>query len=206
MRAFEVAALAVEHARASGDDTLVAGALRQYAHRAIILHRFDDAERAYCEVEAMPETSISHRLFLLGARAAINWYRGDLETAFPMFEQLCKEYRSLGDAHEEQTTAVNLAEIAYARGQTQLAVSLVREILPGVRAGGDKSLLVNLLVDFARSLAAVNDLPGAAAAAREAVGIRSELDPEHSQVGAAIERMALVCAMRGDFARAALLP
>lgn len=205
MRAFEMAAQAVEHARKSGDGTLVAGALRQYAHRAIILHRLDDAERAYLEVEAMPESSVSHRLFLLGARAAINWYRGDLEAAFPMFEQLRKEYRSLGDMHGEQTTAVNLAEIAYARGQTQLAVSLVHEVLPGVRAGGDKTLLVNLLVNLARSLAAVNDLPGAAAASREAVGIRSALDPEHAQVATAIEHIALMSAMRGDLARAALL-
>jgi ATP/maltotriose-dependent transcriptional regulator MalT len=148
---------------------------------------------------------VSHRLFLLGGRAAINWYRGDLEAAFPMFEQLRNEYRYVGDAHGEQATAVNLAEIAYARGQTRLAVALIREALPGVRAGGDKTLLVNLLVNLARSLAAEDDLPGAAAAAREAVGLRSALDPEHAQVGAAIEHIALVRAMRGDFARAALL-
>lgn len=205
MRAFELAALAVEQARASDDDSLVDKALRQYAHRAIVLHRFDDAERAYSEVEAMPETTVSHRLFLLGARAAIGWYRGDLGPAFRTFEQLRIEYHSVGDAHGEQATVVNLAEIAYARGQTHQAVSLIGEILPGVRAGGDKTLLVNLLINLARSLAAENDLPGAAAAAREAVGIRSALDPEHAQVGAAVEHIALICATRGDFACAALL-
>jgi predicted ATPase len=205
MRAFELAALAVEQARASGDDSLVDKALRQYAHRAIVLHRFDDAERAYSEVEAMPETSVSHRLFLLGARAAIDWYRGDLEAASGMFERLRTEYHSVGDAHGEQATAVNLAEIAYARGRTQLAVALIREVLPVVRAGGDKTLLVNLLVNLARSLAAEDDLPGAVAAAREAVGIRSALDPAHAQVGTAIEHIALICALRGDFARAASL-
>jgi ATP/maltotriose-dependent transcriptional regulator MalT len=180
MRAFELAALAVEQARASGDDLLVDRALRQYTHRAIVLHRLDDAKQAYSEVEAMPDTAVSNGLFPLGARAAIDWYRGDLEAAFRIFEQLRKEYRSLGDAHGEQTTAVNLAEIAYARGQTNVAVTLIREILPGVRAGGDKTLPVNLLVDLARSLAAEDNLPGAIAAAREAVRIRSAVDPEHA--------------------------
>jgi ATP/maltotriose-dependent transcriptional regulator MalT len=179
--------------------------LMQYAHRAIVLHRFDDAERAYSEIEAVPRASASRHLFLLGARAAINWYRGDLEAAFPMFEQLRKEYHSLGDTHGEQTTAVNLAEIAYARGQTLLAESLIREILPTVRAGGDKILLVNLLVNLARCFAAANDLPSAAAAAREAIRIRSALNSEHAQVAIAIEHISLVSAIRGDLARAALL-
>lgn len=204
LRAFEIAAQAVEQARASGDDSLVAKALRQYAQRATVLCRFDEAERAYLEAEAMPETSVSHRMFLLGARAAINWFRGDLETASRMFEQLREKQRSLGDTHGEQNSALNLAEVEYARGRTHQAVEILKETLPAVRAGADKVLLVNLLVNLAGYLSA-DEFNGATATAREAITIHSELEPEHPQVILAIEQIALVSAMRGDLARAALL-
>ncbi|HEY1868006.1 MAG TPA: tetratricopeptide repeat protein, partial [Candidatus Cybelea sp.] len=142
--------------------------------------------------------------FLLGARAAINWFRGDLETASRMFEELREKQRSLGDTHGEQNSALNLAEVEYARGRTHHAAEILREALPAVRAGADKILLVNLLVNLAGYLA-VDDLAGAAAAAREALTIGSELEPEHPQVALAIEQIAFVSAKRGDFARAALL-
>ena len=205
IRAFQVAAQAVEQARASGDDSLVAKALRQYAQRATVLCWFDEAERAYLEAEAIPDTSVSHRIFLLGARAAIKWFRGDLETASHMFEQLREKQRSLGDTNGEQNTALNLAEIEYGRGRTNRAIEIVNETLPSVRAGADKVLLVNLLVNLAGYLA-TDDINGAASAAREAIAIRSELEPEHPEVALAIEQIALISAMRGDnLARVALL-
>lgn len=205
MRAFKIAAQAVEQARASGDDLLVAKALRQYAERATVLCLFDEAERAYLQAEAIPEPSASHRMFLLGARAALNWFRGDLEAASGMFEQLRKEQHSLGDAHGEQNTALNIAELEYARGRTHRAMEIVHETLPSVRAGDDKILLVNLLVNLAGYLAAVDDLPNAAAAAREAIEIQAALEPEHSQVALAIQQMAYIAAICGDLARAATL-
>jgi hypothetical protein len=103
----------VEHARASGDVSLVAGALRAYVQPALILDQLHDAERAVCELEAMPESSTGNRLFLPAARADISWSRGDLEGSFRMFEQLGEEQRSLGDAHGAQGTAQNLAEIEH---------------------------------------------------------------------------------------------
>ena len=57
VRALELATEAVEQARISGDVASLAGALRQYALAATFLARFDKAERALTEVEAMPETS-----------------------------------------------------------------------------------------------------------------------------------------------------
>ena len=69
--AFELATQAVEHARASGDDPSLAAALRRYAQIAMFLNRFDDAERALTEAEAIPGTSAHLRMQLLEARALL---------------------------------------------------------------------------------------------------------------------------------------
>ncbi len=116
-----------------------------------------------------------------------------------------KSGRSLGNARGEQIAALNLAEIEHARGQTQRAIAIVRETLPAARSGADKTLLGNLLHNLAGYLVAVDDFPGAAAAAREAIGIRAAREPDHAQVAIAIEHLALVFALRGELARAASL-
>ena len=65
-----------------------------------------------------------------------------------MHEQLRNEYRSLGNTRAEQSAALNLAEVEHARGQTQAAIAIVREMLPAARSGADKNLLVNLLCNL----------------------------------------------------------
>jgi hypothetical protein len=105
----------------------------------------------------------------------------------------------------EQVAAQDLAEIEHARSRPQRAVSIVGEILPAVRAGNDKIVLVSLLVNLAAYLITAGDLDGADAAAGEAIGVRAAREPENIQVAIAIERMALISALRGDLVRAALL-
>jgi ATP/maltotriose-dependent transcriptional regulator MalT len=205
IRAFELATNAVEHARASSDDSLLARALRQYAQRAMALDRFDDAELAYSEAAAVPDTSVSHRISLRAVGARLKRCRGDLETASAMCEQLLEDHRSLGDVHGEHSATQNLAEIEHARGRTERAAALVRRILPAVRAGNDTIFQVDLLVNLSEYLAALNDLPGATNAARDALTIRSSLEPEHPHVAVAMENLALVSAAQGDLVRAALL-
>jgi len=90
VRALELATAAVEQARASNEAASLAGALRQYALAATFLTRFDDAERALTEAEAIPETSANVRIALLGIRAHLSQHRGDLETAARTCEQLRK--------------------------------------------------------------------------------------------------------------------
>ncbi len=51
----------------------------------------------------------------------------------------------------------------------------------------------------------MDDLPGAADAAREAIEIRAAREPDRVGVAVASEHVALVLALRGDFARAATL-
>jgi predicted ATPase/class 3 adenylate cyclase len=205
VRAFELATQAVEHARASGDAALLARVLSVYAGAATHLARFDDAERALTQAEAIPGTSPNLRFSLLATRAFFSWVRGDLETAAGMYEQLRKEQRLLGNIGGEQMMALCLAETEHARGHTQRAIAIVGETLPAVRAAAAKSWLGILLQNLTGYLAAMDDLPGALAAAREAIGIRAAREPDHIHVTIAMEHLALVFALRGELARAATL-
>jgi predicted ATPase/class 3 adenylate cyclase len=205
VRALEVATQAVEQARASGDGALLAAALCRYAQQSTFFGRFDDAEPALIQAEAIPGTSTNVRLLLLETRAVLSHFRGDLETAARTWGQLRKELRSLGNARGELSGAFNLAEAEHARGQTQRAVAIVRETLPMVRAGDDKGALALLLVNLAGYLAAVDDLANAVAAARESIGIHAGREPDHVRVAMAIEHLALAVALCGDQARAAIL-
>ncbi len=205
VRAFELATEAVEHARASGDDPSLARALRMYAFTAVPLHRFDDAAEALAQAEAIPGNSAGLRLALLDTRAVLSLIRGDLATAARMYEQLHNEHSSLGNTQGEQATALNLAEIEHQRGQTQRAIAIVRETLPATRSGADNIMLSKMLHNLAGYLGAVDDLAGAAAAAREAIGTYATREPDHAHVAIAIEHLALTVALRGDFSRAATL-
>ena len=122
-----------------------------------------------------------------------------------MHEQLRREYRSLANERGSQVAGLNLAEVEHARGQTHRAIATVREMLPAARSRADTNLLANLLHNLAGYLAALDDLNGAAAAARESIGIHAAREPDHAHVAVAIEHLALVFALRGDFARAATL-
>jgi len=122
-----------------------------------------------------------------------------------MFEQLRKEHHSLGNPRAEKVVALNLAEVEHARGQTQRAIAIVRELLPAARSGADKNQLAQMLINLAGYLAAMDDLAGSVAAARELIEIRAGRESDHAHVAIAIEHLALVIALRGDRARAATL-
>jgi hypothetical protein len=85
------------------------------------------------------------------------------------------------------------------------AIAIVREALPVVRSGANKGNLATLLFNLAGYLAAVGDLDGAIAASRESIRSRPGGEPDHAHVAGAIEHVALVFALRGDIARAAIL-
>ncbi len=205
VRALEVATQAVEQARACGDGASLAAALCRYAQQATFFRRFDDAESALVQAEAIPWASANLRLLLLETRAVLSHLRGDLETAARTWEQLRTELRSHGNVRGELAGAFNLAEVEHARGQTQRAIAIVRETLPVVRAGDDKGALALLLVNLAGYFAAVDDLANAVASSRESIGIHAASEPDHVRVAMAIEHLALAIALRGDRACAAIL-
>ncbi len=202
---FERATQAVEHARACGDAASLVGALAAYAFAATLLTRFGDADRALAQAEATCGTSANLRLNLLHARAFLNAFRGDYETAVRMYEQLRKEHHSLGNSRGQLNSALNLGEIEHLRGQTQRAIAIVSETLARARAGPDQAMLGKLLHNLAGYLLAVDDLSGAATAAREAIGKHAAQEPAGVSVAIAIEHLALVFARKGQLANAALL-
>jgi predicted ATPase/DNA-binding XRE family transcriptional regulator len=205
-RALEVATQAVDHARASGDSPLLAEALRQYASAATLLRHFDDAESALRQAESIPGTSAELRVVLIATRASLSNQRGDRETAARMYEELRKEHRTRGNTRGDLIAVLNLADTEHARGRTERAISLVRETLPTARSGAYNNVLAHLLHNLAAYLIAVEDLSGAAAAAREAIGIHTAArEPHHAKVAVSVEHLALVFALRGDLVRAATL-
>jgi predicted ATPase/class 3 adenylate cyclase len=204
-RGLDVATEAVHFGRQSGDAATLARALTRYATLAALANRLDEAEAAVAEAQATPETTTPNmRLSFLEIRALLSLYRGDFETAASSFEQLRKQFRALGNASEEVSVAINLAELEYDRGQTERAITIVAETLPIARAFSGKRL-THILVNLAGYLASVDDLPGAADASREVIEILSSNEPDHAHVTIALEHLALVFALRGEFARAATL-
>jgi predicted ATPase/class 3 adenylate cyclase len=204
-RALEVASQALAAARASEDGPTLADALDKYAWVNLCLGRWEDAERAHAEAEAIPGTSALLGILLLRTGAFLSVERGEIDAAVRMWEQLRKQHRSLGNTRDEAVSVLNYAEVEHERGQTQRAIALVREILPGVRRGREKQLLGNLLNNFAGYLLAADNLPEAVEAAREAIGLYAARESDDARVAIAIEHLALIHALRGDLTRAATL-
>jgi predicted ATPase/class 3 adenylate cyclase len=204
-RGFEAATQAVAQARMCDDPAILADALREYAMGAWRLRRIDDAETALVEAEAISADSAVLRLDLLETRGFVSSLRGDLDTAARVLEQLCKEHRSLGNATSARWMTISLAEVEHERGRTQRAIALVRDVLPEARADSNRRALLCLLVDLAGYLAAVDELPEACAAAREAISEAAPRDPGDTFVAIAIGHLALALALGGDPSRGARL-
>ncbi len=196
---------ALRLARASGDRAILGRALLEYAESAVGAGRFDEAEAALTEAEAIPGPSARLRLNLLSRRAKLSSLRGDLSGAARAFEQLRKENRALGNLQVERVDVLNLAEIEHERGATPQAVALVREILPAARADPEHLMLAIALANLAGYLVAVHDLPAARDAAREAIRALAPRDPQSPFIAISAEHLALALALAGDLSRAARL-
>jgi hypothetical protein len=205
MRSLECSLTAIAYARESGDGQTLADALSSHAWANLTLSRPADAESALADAERIAGASTRLRLELLRERAFLSFLQQDVEAAVNIWERLRKEHRSLGNAHAEQRTVLNLAEGEHGRGGTPRAISLVREILARRSAGMAERIRTNLQSNLAGYLVADGDLLGAAEAAREVISLCAESDPGQAQASITIEHLALVLALRGDLARAATL-
>jgi predicted ATPase len=204
-RAFDIATVAVAYARESADGPILAEALHVYSTCARQMRHFDVAEAALAEAAGIVGASTALRLRLLSARSSLDTQRGDFAAAAHRLEQLREEHRLLGNARSERIAALNLAEAEHARGQTHRAIAIVRDVLPGFAAQSDTTVHANVLANFAGYLAAIDDLPGAAAAARQAVDVLAAREPDGTYVASALEHLALTFALREDLAGAAVL-
>jgi predicted ATPase/class 3 adenylate cyclase len=204
VRAREVASKAREYALTSGDGPALAFALRWYARANTLLFDFVDAEATLHEAAAIPGASARLRAGLAEARIHLALGRGDLEAAACGYEQSLAEQRALGNLRNALVGALHLSDIEFRRGRKAHAIALVREVLPALRAGADRTACANALEGLARFLIATDDLRGAVDAARESIATLPR-EPGHGVVTYAIETVALVDALEGRFARASRL-
>jgi predicted ATPase/class 3 adenylate cyclase len=204
-RALEAATHALRCARVAGDTRVLIEALCRYAHGAMFLGHFADAEANLAEAESLPSPSVAQRLLLLEARGMLSGQRGDAAAAVRATEGLLREYRALGNATAVRSTTLNLAEMLHIIGDTQRAVDLIRDALPDFRASGNRNTLVNGMANFAGYLAATDRFSEASSIARELIGELASREPTHTHIAVAIEPLALVVAFTTDPARAATL-
>ena len=203
-RGRELAIEAVAHARSSKDGPALAEALSHYATLNIGVGRTAEVERALLEADALPQLPTLVRMHLLFTRALLDEERGDFDSAERIWEQLRAEHHALGNVREEAVAVLNHAELKHARGHTQEAIALSRQLskLPVI---ADKQLVATVRSNLAAYLLATGDVDGASAEARAAIGLLAVQDPENAIVNFSIERLALVAALRGKLARAAVL-
>jgi predicted ATPase/class 3 adenylate cyclase len=204
-RASEAAARAVRYARESRDNATLFEALREYAVSSARSGRFEDAESALVEAEAIPSSSPVWRTLLLQKRALLNQIYGDPHVAIRAFENLLREYRSLGNASELLVVTMNLAECKHRAGDTRQAIALVRDLLPAVRSAGNINMLGAILSNLAAYLAAVDEFAEASTIAGDLIRECVSREPTSMCIGIALETLALTSAVSGDVARASAL-
>ncbi|MGD0472915.1 MAG: helix-turn-helix domain-containing protein [Candidatus Velthaea sp.] len=204
-RSVAAAAQAIVYARESGSRLQLGYALSRYAWGNLSMGRTGEADIALTEAETVPDVSTWLRVDLLRSRAFLAYLSNDAETAARIWVRVRTEQRTAGNVRGELLAALNLAEVEFGRGQTQRAIALAHETLSMVRGGTDADMLANALSNLAGYLIATDDLDDGVAAAGEAIRLLAVRDPVHANILLAIDRLSLVCALRGDLTRAATL-
>jgi predicted ATPase/class 3 adenylate cyclase len=204
-QAAEYSANAIAAARLSADEETLVEALAAFAWSSARVGKIEVAEAALAEAAAMPVASARGRRQLLESQSVVSAVRGDLDSAARALEQLLREYRDLGDQALEFAMSLNLAELEHERGRTPRAIAIVDEALPALRSNPDRNGVVQMFANLAGYRAAVDDLPGACAAAREAIAEFAGRETGVAFVPVAVEHLALALALSGELARAAML-
>jgi len=204
-----VAKEAVEHAvrcaRISGDPGILADCLLRFAYimgRALC---FDEALAAFDEAEALDAPSFRRDVQALHARGVVAKIGGNLDGAARCDAQVRELYASVGNELGVVSATQNLAELEHARGATAEAIEIAKDGLTRAEQLPDRSLWAHLMGNLAGYLCAVDDLPGARRAAREAINFFSATDPGGPMAAAALEHLALCYAIEGEFHMAATL-
>jgi hypothetical protein len=144
-------------------------------------------------------------LLLLNSRALLSGLQGNHEASARATEHLLREYRSLGNATTVRSTTLNLAERTHAIGETGRAIDLLHDVLPAIRASGDRNMLENAMANLAGYLAAAERFSEARAIACEMIRDLAPREPTSAHIAIAFEPLALALAFDDDLSRAATL-
>ncbi len=204
-KGLEAASKSLEFARLLGPSAgSLAGALGTYSAAASRMELYDEAEAALDEAQAIPNLPPVHRLGLQIDRAILFDRRGDFDRAAAELERLWRANPSLGNSFD-WGMAFNLANTEAERGMPRRSIEIIEEVLPGIRSNNDKQYFAQTLSLLASCRGAIGDREGARRAAREAVEDYAARKFESVFVIAAVEELALWCALEGDPSAAALL-
>jgi ATP/maltotriose-dependent transcriptional regulator MalT len=179
--------------------------LGKFAESAATLGRYETAEAALGEAEAIHSPSAPERLRLLLYRATLSSLRGDSAAAISAYERLREEQHALGNRSGEVRALMNGAEIEYARGSTERAVANVRAALAVIATDTNRQLRSMLLGNLAGYLVAAGDVEAGCRAGREAIRGLAAAEPTSPYAIISLEHLALGLALGGDHPRAALL-
>ncbi len=205
-RAFAAAESALSYARSSGNATVLADALVMYGSTAASWGRFSEAEAAFIKAEAVEAPTLRRELDLLRFRALLTYFlSSDPPAARQAFEHLRSLHKSLGNMRGESAATISLAELEHARGETRRAIALASEALSMAQRLQDTASQVHVNMNLTAYLLAVDDHAAARIAGHSALQLFAKSDPYHTHVVLTLEHLALACALKGDFERAARL-
>jgi predicted ATPase/transcriptional regulator with XRE-family HTH domain len=205
VRGREAASIAVDLARGANDPAVLAYALTSYAHSLDRPGTFEDAAAVLTEAQALaPAENVELRLSILKVRAGLGLC-GDLPATAQAYIQLRKMHLELGNVPGANAVTLDLADVEHQRGQTEKAVALAQEMLPTIRIGRHRILLLYILARLCGYLVALNRLSEARAVAQETFEKFAEHHRDHTCVTEVIEHTALTIALDGDVRRGALL-
>jgi predicted ATPase/transcriptional regulator with XRE-family HTH domain len=204
--AYESATEALTLARTIPDSELLAYALQAYADATGLSLRFEEARAAIEEAETLASRhdNVDLRLTVLQTRGILSSIFGDQEAAARAYEQVRSTLLSLGQSQRAITPGLNLAEAEHESGRTERALALVQQLRVDLHRSSHRMqhLHTTLIDNEAGYLLALNRIPEARAAAREAI---RNGDRDHPWVAISIEHLALALALDGDLVRAAQL-
>ena len=187
-------------ARASDDAQVLFEALLRAADALVTRLRFEEADRLFDEVTPRLEGANPYQFFSYHIQRALALtLRGDIEGAVHHYNIVIDHGRSFGAAIQRHTYVYpNLAEIEYARGNIERAITVAREAAEAQRQSAPYVIYCNLT----GYLTAADRLDEA----RESAGRALSLLPVDNGTNLiVIEHLALVAALEGDTERAARL-
>jgi predicted ATPase/class 3 adenylate cyclase len=198
----EAAAKTVAYARRHGGKAL-ANALGRFSWAAVRMKNIDEAEAALKEAMAIPGLPASSQLSLEVDWANVVFAR-DPEEGSRLYEKLWRDHQTLGDAWN-WGMAYNVAESEVAVGRFARSISIMNEVLPGMRERADRAYLGRTLLFFAGYHVELGAMDEARRHAREALELLAPREPNSGRTTAAIQLVALLFAERGKMTDAAML-
>lgn len=140
-----------------------------------------------------PTKDIANALAHLGA---VHYFRGDENLCRQLSEEALTIRRNLGDQTGELVSYINLAEFAFVRGETQVAIDYATQALTTARTCQVREVLAAVLANLANYLLSIDNVEAGRAAAEEALALYRALGTEDYAVGC-LEHLALALALEG---------